>query len=139
MRPMYESAQDAENERSVITSAINKMGFTGHRKLPISYGFDFALMRGQEIKAVAEIKCRNKRYDTLFLSLQKVQKGIDYVRNGLLAYLIIQWPDGVYCYRLEDYDARRYPIEFGGRTDRGDSADVEPVVHFPVTAFRKVL
>jgi hypothetical protein len=31
-----------------------------------------------------------------------------------------------------------YELGFGGREDRGDSQDMEPIVYIPIESFRKV-
>ena len=70
--------------------------------------------------------------------MQKYQKGIEFARCGLLVYLVIGWPDGVYGYRLRPYDLDRFVIAIGGRVDRSDAADIEPVVHVPAREFKKI-
>ena len=137
MRPIYESAADRDNERSVI-DAIAERWKCDAWKLPLAYRMDYALARGTSIKAFAEVKCRsNERgaYDDYMLSLAKLAHARRLAEISLLpVYLVVRWSDGVgFC----DLSAIIYRVEAGGRTDRNDPQDMEPVAMISVDQFKQ--
>jgi|TARA_Y100000296_G_scaffold59472_1_gene68662 hypothetical protein len=135
-RPMYERENDLDKEREVAEHLSKLWGYD-FIKLPIRYNLDYMLFdSGGTAKAVAEIKCRGKKYDTLILSLEKWNKGINYFKaNGLEFILLVRWPDGLYYFK---YCGNFFNIKWGGRKDRNDCQDMEPVVHIPSKEFIKI-
>lgn len=138
---MYETEADRKNERQL---ADRVSGLWGARfmKLPISYNLDYALVYGETILAWIEMKrrfCTRDKYPTLLLDLQKWHAGIDlYDRTARPFILLIQWDDGDFYY---DYDPLSIPkLRYGGRTVKTrDAYDIEPVVHIPVSEFRRIV
>ena len=129
-RPAYESEQDRGNEDRIIDLVCKKWKAKAE-KLPKRYIVDYGLYRDGELKAWAEIKCRNvprSQYPTFFISLEKWLKGRELaIRTNVPFLLIVEWTDG-----LRYLDARQYPqppIKSGGRDDRDDWQDIEPMVH----------
>jgi hypothetical protein len=135
---MYESSHDLDQEQSVA-SVLSKAWNCEFHKLPISYHVDWMLMREGKGVAFAELKSRkvpSTQYKTLMLSLSKWIKGNDLRRATTLPFLIIaKFTDGIFY--LDSYSA---DVDFGigGRTDRGDSQDIEPVVYMEIQHFKKV-
>ncbi len=105
-------------------------------KLPVAYEVDFAVARGERVVGVAEVKVRGRYYATLMVSLHKAQALRRFAADGLRAWLVLCVPGGVYVRRLTPDE--RLDIRMGGRTDRGDWQDVEPVAHFPMLGMRRV-
>ena len=137
-RPLYETESDRVHEYDVMSDVYRKFGADEFLKLPMSYGFDFALYKQNQLKAVVEVKCRKQRYDTLILSLQKFMCGLGYLREGIPAFLVVVWDGhGTFVRRFREFDLKVLRIEFGGRSDRGDPDDQEPVVHIPIEEFRE--
>lgn len=138
-RPTYETKQDVVNEYSVIDKIRMKWNVTA-RKMPPFYQVDWALMRGTKVHAFVEIKCRkNKRsqYATLMLSLHKWLNGMRLSQEtGIPFLLIVRWEDGIY-YLKPRFDLKP-EVAVGGRTDRDDPDDMEPVVLIPTNWFEKV-
>jgi Holliday junction resolvase len=131
MRPRYESASDVDNELLVVTELCDRWHCTA-RKVPISYHFDYVLMRGKPV-AVVEIKCRKRRYETLILSLQKAVMLHFYAQQmGVKPLIVVHW-DKTYFTALQP--VRDYQITWGGRIDRNDDQDMEPVIHIPSEDF----
>lgn len=134
----YETAEDLKRESDVIAFYAKKKRCEYH-KLPIAYKADYALMRDGELKAFAEIKCRkvtHDKYDTIILSLLKWHD-INALaqRVNVPAMLVVRYTDGVYTIPLREVPDS---IEIGGRVDRGDDRDVEPVVHYRVDRMKRV-
>jgi hypothetical protein len=153
-RPLYENKETLRKEVDFAKKVAAL--FQGTLvKLPIYYNIDYVLVKDgntrvlipdetniDEIKALVgryevdaflEFKCRNvlhRQYDTFILSSHKFEAG---VRNNHLydkPFLVcVRYTDSdtVYKYRKE----HSWPIKLGGRWDRGDFQDIEPVVHIP--------
>jgi len=138
MRPIYETDGDLRNERAVV-EILNKLWGTQAHKMPRAYSLDYMLTRGSEAMAFVEIKCRqvpSGKYDTLMISMAKILKGRAITREtGVPSILVVRWNDKTgYVYMSEiDMD-----IQVGGRRDRGDAQDIEPVCMIPIKNFRGV-
>lgn len=132
-RPLYERTVDRTNERIVLDVLRERCQQT-FVKLPISYEVDYAaLMPSGTIVGVVEIKVRGRRYDTLILSARKVLTMMQWVRFGFHATIVVALPDGIYRRNVMLDD--RFRMTMGGRSDRGDPDDVEPVVQIPTDEF----
>lgn len=135
VRRTYESERDREREQAVALAAFGPLGLTV-AKLPLAYEVDFAVMRGERVVGVAEVKVRSRAYETVLLSLRKVQALERHARCGLIAWLLVAVPEGVYAQRV--LPGERLDVRWGGRADRGDWQDREPVVHLPMSVMRRV-
>lgn len=140
-RPLYEDGSTLTEE---VRFFADLQSHTSHehyrwRKLPLAYRIDCAAISilSNRVEGYGEFKRRQVEmatYPTLILSLHKWD---DLVRYSLYGWsrLYVRW---------DDYDAmlpvststEKYPVTFGGREDRGDWQDQEPVVHIPVSEFR---
>lgn len=99
------------------------------------YEIDWAFFRGDDLKAWAEFKYREKRYDTLLLSSAKWMRGRWLARESGVPFLIfIHWPDGLYWYQCGD---GVLPIQKGGNS-RGQNGDIEPCVLIDTSTFKKM-
>lgn len=136
-RPIYETAETLKAEEGTISRIASVWGVT-FRKLPVQYRVDWALERDGRIVCWVESKKRKNlrtRYPSLMLSLSKVMHGLDLAKaTGLPFVVVVEWVDALAYLRVE----RIPPLRFGGRADRGDWQDVEPVVDFPVEDFKIV-
>lgn len=136
-RPLYESQADLQNEVQVAEH-LNKVWGCKFHKLPMSYSVDWMIIRDKPV-AFAELKCRKNdstKYLTLMLSLNKWVKGSQFANELDIPFLIIcRWNDGLFYHTVGESEVT-YGI--GGRTDRGDSQDTEPVVYIPVTSFKRI-
>jgi hypothetical protein len=138
-RPLYESSGDRCREQEVAKLVEERWRVVA-QKMPMRYEFDYMLMRPEPSRQVAimEVKCRNAKYDTLIISMQKVVTMQTYHQQfGVPAVLAVSWPDEEPKYTLlEPARTSKYIVEWGGRDDRGDDQDKEPVIHIPVEHFR---
>ena len=139
MRPMYETQEQITNEEKVRLFLEERMKGKLH-KLPISYRLDWILFKDGKAKAVVEYKrrkCSMNQYPDIMLSLGKWNAGLDYkIKNGMKFVFVVQFTDGFAMY-IHD-DKHEADIRWGGRTAQTrDSADIEPVVHIPITRFVK--
>ena len=138
MRPLYESAKDLSNELRV-SKHLKDCWNADFVKLPMAYHVDWAIVRGKEIKAFAEFKRRHNpkdRYPTFMLSLNKWRNGKSMGGELRVPFLVIvEWDDGLYYCDSKNVSPT---YGFGGRFDRGDSQDQEPVVFIDTKTFYKV-
>lgn len=134
-RPFYETRNDLQNELDALRKIAVR---TTPVKLPLRYEIDFAMVDGDKICAFAEVKCRTNpfgQYPTLMISAAKLISGITLSgMTGCPFWLIVQWTDKVGA--LEVDSISKWRMSIGGRRDRGDDQDIEPVVHIPTTAFK---
>ena len=130
MRTQYES----ETDRSVERHLINEFVSTAAKKLPVSYGFDFLVKNGRKA-TVWEVKRRSKAYDTWFVSLLKLLKAEQYESIGIEAYALVEIENIPYKVRLTETP---HHIGWGGRKDRNDLADQEPMVHYKLSDMVKL-
>lgn len=134
-RPFYETRKDLQKE----ISALRKIAVrTTPVKLPLRYEIDFAMVDGDKICAFAEVKCRTNpfgQYPTLMISAAKLISGITLSgMTGCPFWLIVQWTDKIGALEIDSLS--RFTMGIGGRWDRGDEQDIEPVVHIPTSAFK---
>jgi hypothetical protein len=144
---MYESEKDRERESVVIKDICKQWGVEA-KKMPIRYEFDYMLTKADmdswnlnpKMVGILEIKCRSAKYDTLIISMQKIATMQMYSQQfELPAILVVSWPGEESQYTiLHQPRTASYRIEWGGRRDRGDHQDEEPVVHIPVEHFHPV-
>ena len=136
-RPYYETEHNLNQEKEVV-KIMSEEWRSHFYKLPISYHLDYALVRDNRMRGFAEIKCRTNRvdtYPTYMISLLKLIKANELsAETGLPCLLLVQWIDWL-GWTTFDMD---YELSYGGRKDRGDGSDVEPVAHFPIDIFTLV-
>jgi hypothetical protein len=136
MRPTYENSESLKAEEQTIRKAAEVWKST-YVKLPIQYRVDWALLRGG---VVAWCECKRRynnkdKYPTLMLSLNKIIHGMELARATEKPFLVVvEWNDVVGWHKVE----KVHGIGMGGRVDRGDWQDIEPVVHIPVTDFKQL-
>lgn len=134
MRPLYETENDRALEARVI-SRLEVRWKCRAVKLPISYKVDFALER-EKVKAWVEVKCRGRKYEEMYLSLHKWMAGRELSLNtGLPFILVYGFKDEIY-WRSVSKDAPS--ILIGGRQDRGDWQDLEPMAVFGLDTFKRL-
>jgi hypothetical protein len=144
MRPQYEKPSDLAAEKAMIAEAFPNVNVVAH-KLPQSYRIDYLLeyhgIQGIR-RAWCECKARNVpfgTYEDYMLSLGKFAAGCELARStGYPFLLLVHWTDCLTRYAIPTDPRIGYRIEMGGRTDRADWQDVEPVVMIPVDQFKKV-
>ena len=141
-RPFYETKENTQQEKAVADFASRKWG-CDFAKLKKAYALDYAIIRDKKVISFAEIKCRNYNMDRLdslggfMLSLHKwlEAKNICQV-SGVPFSLLIRTEDGIWWHKTEDF--LNDSITIGGRYDRGDDQDVEPVVLLKSNRFKKL-
>lgn len=136
MRPMYETEEDLDREWMAVQEFSTHTS-TFPVKLPIGARADYMLCRGRDGKAVVEVKCRkNPRsaYPTYMLSKAKYDALCDWAAMGFYVALLVHWEDDIGYVSIPV----EHEISKGGRWDRNDPKDVEPVVMIDVGKFKLI-
>jgi len=134
MRQRYERASDLNVEKMIFDFLDQEKGYQLH-KMPVSYRLDAVAFRASECRGFAEIKRRNNKstkYPTYMISLGKVLAARQLTaETGLRSRLFVLFTDHL---TAVDF-AADFTVGIGGRTDRGDSADIEPCSYFDMDKF----
>lgn len=148
-RPFYESKIDRTQEQSVKWLLENGLIGKGYKavKLRPQDRVDFCLLKNgtKDIWAWVEVKSRKvsvATYPSYFLSLSKWLVGLALAREtGRPFFLVFKFIDKI-VYINSDWvvgiNARRWWPELGGRTDRGDPADIEPLALIDAGWFKEL-
>lgn len=142
MRPSYESSSDRLNELEIITKFCEdqKMRF---QKMKRSLVLDYALfeLEGKKVAAVAEVKCRDnvfEHYPDIMVGVEKLFAARRFLNEHVpQAILVFDFTDKMMCHIIDPH--YHYPIRWGGRWDRGDSEDAEPVFHIGRSLWFEIL
>lgn len=143
-RPLYESPQDVENERRVADKIAVAWNCTVSR-LKRAYPVDYAIFTESKCRAFAELKCRRytmAQLDSMggfMLSMHKWAEARSLCNAaGVPFVVIVEDADGaVWWHRTTTFG--NDGIVLGGRTDRGDDQDVEPVILLKASRFTAML
>ena len=132
MRPLYETPESLEDEQKVAD--LLEMYWTRKLvKLPIAYRVDYAVVK-DDITAWAEIKCRTTEYPEMYLSLHKWMAGKELSRQTGLPFILVYAFKGKVHWKTVENDTPR--IVIGGRKDRKDWQDMEPMAVFRLDQFK---
>jgi hypothetical protein len=138
-RPTYETSGDLEKETLAVKKFIASFGGdVDFAKLPIQYKMDFCLIHNRMVRTFVEVKCRTNEkaaYSTYIISMSKIVAATSYSSIGVNCLLLVQWSDQM---GWVDMCKHKWDAKMGGRKDRGDWQDIEPVVHIPIFEFNIV-
>jgi len=146
MRPIYENANDLRSEKNLISHVSDCWNVVSY-KLPMSYKIDYAMYRidtgtsnssSENLVGFAEVKCRTHKFGTFptyIISLAKVMEARRLAREtDTRSILIVSWTDKI---GYLDFLCH-HQIRHGGRADRNDWQDQEPVCHFDLKHFKGI-
>lgn len=142
-RQLYETKQDISEELTIAERCLKSWDIVNYHKLPISYYVDFALCRKKKVVAVLEIKNRKHTPDTfptLYFSLNKWLHGKRYKDEMNIEFVLaVGFSDGSIWHFTYDPKAENdFEVTWGGRNKKRDSQDQEPVIHIPVSLFKRL-
>lgn len=132
---MYETDEDLAREKVVIGKLARLLGCKPMKLPPERYFVDHALLQGNEVYAFAEAKVRHKEYDSYIISLHKwmwLERFAEHAQNASI--LVVQWPTKLGCVSVLPENCHRVAT-WGGRWDRGDWRDQEPMIRVPFDRF----
>lgn len=137
MRPEYQTEQDARAELAVIHDVAAPRLLIAHRT-PKFYPVDWFLEPfggGVDRWWLCEVKVRERAYDTYMLSLHKFTTLLVMAASaGVVPMLIVAWKNREELGLCQVDEVKPEP-GVGGRKDRSDDQDVEPVVFISRSAF----
>ena len=135
MRPIYETDEDLKKERS-LSDVISKSWKCELQKLQPRDPFDYAAVRDGKVVAFVEMKNRTNecgKYDTYMISMTKLMHARSIKEaTEIQSILAVKWTDSVGWVKLNNITAH---VTMGGRFDRNDPQDVEPVCHIDMRDF----
>ena len=139
-RPIYETDHNRKKESDAALLIEQRLNLTVVQNKRL-YPADYSLTKSNgTIKAIGEIKVRNNprfKYDTFFISADKVCKCKAFAREfGIPFFLFVWWDDGLYGIDLSNKEPMK--IAIGGRRDRGDNQDIEPMAHYDPRDFHLI-
>jgi hypothetical protein len=138
MRPEYETEKDLANQQRLMEVAMP--GRTYH-PLDRKYQLDYLILQDGMMPVWAEVKQRTVEwgtYDSYLISMSKYLMGKRLaVESHGLFYLVTGWANGVVAVaNLALMTPVQYKLTMGGRSDRNDAADREPVFLIQNTSFK---
>ena len=141
-RPIYESQVDLTHENKMKTFLEAKWNCTLH-KVPLKYQVDWLAMRGKYPRAFVEFKHRDKlsinEYPRYMISLDKWMKAKQLCKEVEIPFImVITFTEGTYYGVFAHNGLHDVTYGFGGRYDRGDAQDVEPMIYLPLKKFMKI-
>jgi len=131
-----ETEQNLKDER-LVAELIEAEWNVMVKKLPRLYHLDFVLLnKAKQIRGFAEIKIRDNpqlQYAEYMIGLSKVLQAKKLTEfTGQTCVVIVRWTDFTGWISLREYKR----IGWGGRTDRDDFQDLEPMAFFTASAFK---
>jgi hypothetical protein len=136
IRPKYETSFDLAEEDLVKEIIESHFAVSCVKLQPMAYFIDFALVCNGTINGWVEVKCRQhpvNQYATFMVSLNKIAHGMRYARATKCPFfLFVKWSD---CVGYMTVDQVPFST-IGGRSDRFDPHDIEPLAHFPIEQFQ---
>ena len=141
-RPIYESQVDLTHENKMKPFLEAKWNCTLH-KVPLKYQVDWLAMRGKDPMAFVEFKHREKlsidAYPRYMISLDKWMKAKQLCKEVEIPFImVITFTEGTYYGVFAHNGLHDVTYGFGGRYDRGDAQDVEPMIYLPLKKFHKI-
>ena len=141
-RPTYESKEDLTRENNIKPVLEAKWNCTLN-KLPYKYQLDWLAVRGKDSMAFVEFKHREKlsfsAYPRYMMSLDKWIKAKQLCKEVEIPFImVITFAEGTYYGVFPHNGLHDITYGFGGRYDRGDAQDVEPMIYLPLKKFQKI-
>ena len=146
-RPIYETRENLQKEKAV---AQKLTGWFNHEadyntypdelyeviKTPPRAPYDYCILKEGLISGIVEIKVRtnpHNQYSTYMISLEKVSQSTSHANIiGCPFYIVVQWADRLGRWK---FSREQYTAGMGGRSDRGDPLDREPIIYIPIEHF----
>lgn len=142
MRPIYETPGDRREEHDAACLYAATNGYGDVVFMPQSRGVDAIMCRDSHAQLLIEIKRRRNafgKYPTLFIGRTKLVGLWNAMKvMRLPGALVVRFDDALCDFRMTTENLRQTRSAIGGRTDRGDPADTEWVVHIPLSLMRKI-
>lgn len=143
-RPRYATPQ-TEADQNALRDRFCKAYNMTWTKNPDNQRINTSLFKptaSTGVVAYGEFRCRTNGYDTYpTYMLDRHTWGLlklKFKTEGKPVVLVIGFSNGDYYTKITPELVQQVVAGVGGRHDRGDVKDVEPVVHIPIGMFKKV-
>lgn len=143
-RPRYATPQTEADQNALRDRFCKAYGMTW-KKEPDNQRINTALFKAAAASgavAYGEFRCRTNGYDTYpTYMLDRHTWGLlklKFKTEGKPVVLVIGFSNGDYYIKITPEVVKQVVEGVGGRHDRGDAKDVEPVIHIPIGMFKKV-
>jgi len=140
-RPRNETPEDLAREDAARVLLCDKWQCKLMKLDDSLYRCDWALIRNNGLLGWGEYKYRGPtawgEYNTVLLSVSKwvYMKQLAQQTNKPF-FLVFEWGDQIVYGKWPPNTGMGYDIRWGGRTDRGQTGDEEPVIMIPNTEFK---
>jgi len=140
MRTAYETLETLQAERSFMHRY--EAAFSVHcEKLPVSYRLDYAVMEMGQVVQWLELKNRSHamhKYPAYWISLGKFLHGAALADRTTISFILaVRFSDCDALVNCSALSRKQWGIAHGGRRDRNDPADMEPLVTIPINLFER--
>ena len=139
-RKLYENKESLSAE-TTFAEQLQKYFQVIMKKLPMQYGLDFMALDKRTKKPTFFLELKNRKcskttYPTYIISLSKLLKAKEIYRSlNIETYLCVKWNDASGYICLGDIEDDLIDITVGGRYDRNDWQDVEPLLNIDIGKF----
>lgn len=138
MRKIYETDADRQRQERVASQLETSWGCKYRKSVNLACVDGGLFNRRGDLKALIEIKTRrnsSNKYPTYMLSARKWREALKLSEEYAVPFLlIVEFTNGTYAVKIKN----DYPVNKGGRYDRGDAMDVEDCIYIPMSDFRRV-
>ena len=146
MRPINETAANRVKEDAVVAEFVEHLSkrvsdlvvWRADRKYLSRLD---AILQSNNKLLFVEVKIRTtpmNAYKTYLVSSAKMEN-LQAAAAGHKAALLVRWTDAMAVYYVQPQgvpaDVR---VQMGGRRDRGQTNDIEPVWHIPISKFKRI-
>ncbi len=137
-RPIYETDTDRV-EQWLAVVPLSVLTGTVAVEMPPLAPWDFEMTRNGSAVALVEVRCRSNaraKYETFMCAARKLVK-LQAAANArrIASIMLVRWSDAVGFVKLNAIDLATFGRAVGGRVDRNDPLDIEPVSHIPIDMF----
>jgi len=134
-RPTYETKAHLTAESELASWAALAWS-CDMRKQDKFNQFDYLAIRGRDVFAFVEMRCRAnsvKAYSTCFISVNKLANAqLMNLATGLPCLFLVRWSDAIGWANM----TTQYPTILGGRNKVRDAADIEAIGEIPISEFK---
>lgn len=140
-RPVYETAASIDREQLFCRNVTEISNLIVRRINKKMFPCDIVFCEGKKVLAFVEFKRRIGvlGYNSgVMLSLHKATQLAQFgMLTGKPTLFAIEHADNSYYVATLNFCG--YAVEYGGRTDRGDAGDMEPVILIPIIDFKPLV
>ena len=136
---LYENDADRKNEQKFAEHLLKEYDCLAS-KLDMKYGVDF-FVAGSDGRGLywIEYKHRSRIFDTYMISVYKIWRGRSLAQNtGMEFKIVVECDQKYYTVNITENVLLGSTIGIGGRTDRGNDGDVEPMYFIPWDMFQEI-